>query len=153
MKKFVFTLEPVRALREQQEQDAQRAFVAELAKTAEREAELARAQRVLEEARAAAAAAAGAADNVESLLARRAFVERCEREVRAAQRELEFQQDNLAIVRSKLEQAAQDRETLERLKRRREEEHVAELHRLEERTLAEIGLRSHRGSPDWGDAA
>jgi flagellar export protein FliJ len=152
MKKFVFTLEPVRALREQLEQDAQRALAAELAVVAESEAELAGAVRGLDEARAAAATAErGRGDNVESLLARRTFIERREREVSAARRRVEFQQDNLAILRSKLEQAAQDREMLERLKRQREEEHVAELHRLEERQLAEIGLR--RG-PDWGgDAA
>lgn len=152
MKKFVFTLEPVRALREQLEQEAQRALAAELAVAAQRDAELERATRSLDEARAVAVAEHGRTGNVESLLAHRAFIERREREARAAQREAEFQHDNLAILRSKLEQAAQDRETLERLKRRREEEHVAELHRLEERNLAEIGLRGYRGH-DWDDAA
>lgn len=153
MKKFVFTLEPVRALREQLEQDAQRALAAELAVAAQRDAELERANRSLAEARAVALTEHERTGNVESLIAHRSFIERREREALNAQRQAEFQHDNLAILRSKLEQAAQDRETLERLKRKREEEHVAELYRLEEQSLAEIGLRGYRGGPDWDDAA
>ena len=136
--RFRFRLEAVRALREQTEQQAQHDLARDLAARDERARALDDADRGLARARAAGAAAPGSMLTGHELAQRRAYVERAERLRTAARAGLDAQEQRVEQSRGRLEQAARDREALERLKRNRLAEHNREQSRAEVARLDEI---------------
>src|SRR5581483_5154387 len=126
----------------------------ELSLSALRHAELTDAEARLESARAAGALHPGTVAAGEELAARQAFVERRERELRAVSIEVDLQEDEVERRRLRLEQAAQERESIERLRRRAAARHERELARLEEAQLDELALARHaRRGATGGTAA
>jgi flagellar export protein FliJ len=144
MQRFTFNLEPVRALREQAEEHAKHELAHQLGLQAARVEELSQASSRLAAARASGALVAGATVSGHDLEARRLFVERVEREQRAARARLEAQEGLVEHGRLRLAQAARERQVLERLREQRLGEHTRALARSEQATLGEIALAAHR---------
>jgi len=153
VKRFSFKLETVRALREQVEQVAREELARELSLSALRRAELTDAEARLDSARTAGALLPGAVAGGGELVARQAFVERRERELRAVSIEADLQEDEVERRRVRLEQAAQERESIERLRRREAVRHERELARAEEAQLDELALARHRRRSVLGGSA
>jgi len=143
MRRFRFKLESVRTLREQSQKQAEQELARELALREQRAAELTAADRRVESARDGVAAQPGQRVNGSDLAARQAYIERTERERAGARAVLAQQDGQVAQGRKRLEDAARDREILERLKERRQVEHAKEVARSEEATLSEIAIMAH----------
>jgi flagellar FliJ protein len=142
MQRFIFTLEPVRALREQAERQAQEALARELLLQQARRAQLQEAAR--RTALARRRAAAGSRTSGRDLQSQQAYLERTERDEASARDVLARQEQVVADERGRLLAAAQEREAMERLKRRRRAEHARDALRIETDMLGEVGLQSHR---------
>jgi flagellar export protein FliJ len=138
--RFRFRLEAVRALREQTQQQAQHELARELAARDEQIRALDAATRDVERARAGGATAPGAASTAHELVQRQAFVERTERVRHAAHAGLAAQEEQVAESRAQLQQASQDREVLERLKRDRLAAHKRAVALQEVAALDEIAI-------------
>ncbi len=119
MARFRFRLEAVRALREQTQQQAQHELARELAARDEQLRALDAATRNVERARAGGKPAPGVTATAQELVQRQAFVERAESVRHAAHAGLAAQEQQVADSRAQLQQASQEREVLERLKRDR----------------------------------
>jgi flagellar protein FliJ len=143
--KFTFRLERVRMLRERAEDQAKEELAAQMAERERWAAKLAEAGETLSGARerqlgVAGAGAASAAD----MLAYQAFLERAEREQQAAELDLSRQDAEVDARRAALQQAAQERQVLERLKEKQETAHRLEAERRESAELDELALSRHR---------
>jgi flagellar export protein FliJ len=140
--RFRFGLEPVRRLREHAEQVAKDDLARELAE-AQRRADDAS----VADARLAAAHAAALGDGsvvpAHELAARRAFVERLERERHVALARVDEQANEVARSRAGLEQAAREHETLQRAKSRARRAHALETARVEAEALDELATIRH----------
>ena len=146
MKRFIFNLEPVRALREQAERQAQEALARELELQRERHAAVTdAADRVVLARRFGAAT--GSLCSGRDLQRRQAYLERTERDERTARAGLAEQERAVADGRGRLLAAARERETLERLKRRRRDEHTRAALSAETEQLSEVALAAHRRRP------
>lgn len=152
MTRFQFRLESLRALREQAEHYAKEELARELARKAECEAALSAARARLAQARGAGQLDIGSAVPAHELVSLQAYVERRERERRAAEARVQAQELEVGESKQRLTDAARDRELLERLKERRAGEHRETAARAEETTLAEIALTTHRRSRGGGAA-
>lgn len=141
---FRFKLESVRALREQEERRAQEELARELALAAARHAAAAAADDRVVEARDALAACGGTSLTPQELVARQAFLERRERERLEARYAVDAQERQVEAQRGSLERAAQDREVLERVKRRAQDAHAVGEAKAAEEMLGEIALAAHR---------
>jgi flagellar FliJ protein len=141
---FTFKLERVRALRERKEELAKEELAASLALRLRGEAMLQAAAESVEHARGAQRAAAGAAMTAADLQAAQAYLERTEREREFASLNLDRQDAEVDMRRSVLQDAARDREVLERLKERRRDEHRREADRREGALLDEMAITMHR---------
>ena len=150
--RFRFRLEAVRALREQTQQQAQHELARELAAREEQIQALDAATRDVERARDGGRPARGLASTAHDLVQRQAFVERTERTRHAAHEDLAAQEQAVADSRAHLQQASQDREVLERLKRDRLAAHRQAQARQEVAALDEIAMRPVRppGRPGGG---
>jgi flagellar export protein FliJ len=115
--RFRFRLEAVRALREQTQQQAQHELARELAARDEQIRALDAATRDVERARGMQLP--GVSSTAHELVQRQAFVERTERVRHVAHAGLQAQEQQVAESRAQLQQASQEREVLERLKRDR----------------------------------
>jgi flagellar FliJ protein len=144
MRRFTFRLEPVRVLREQVETEAKEALARELAVFSSLSAELDAASRRLTDAQATVVPAPGAELTGSDLAGQQAYLERLERERLSATFSVSAQEHQVESKRSRLADAARDREALERLKSRKEERHRLSLARAEEAALGEIALAGHR---------
>jgi flagellar export protein FliJ len=144
MQRFSFRLEPVRALREQTETAAQHALACEIALRDQRARTLESATQRAELARRALAPAPGAPAEAHDLVRRQAYNERRHREAMAARAGLAAQEVSVADSRVRLEEAARDREALERLKRSRRAQHEQTVRRAEDAQLGEIAIAAHR---------
>ena len=133
--RFRFRLEAVRALREQTEQQAQHHLARELAARDEHARALDDATRDADRARTAGTTLTG-----DQLQQRQAFVERTERQRQVAQAGLVAQERQVETSRGHLQEAARDREALERLKRNRLADHQREQARAESARLDEVAL-------------
>ncbi|MDX6554800.1 MAG: flagellar protein FliJ [Miltoncostaeaceae bacterium] len=140
MRRFHFSLETVRSLREDAEQRAQQDFAQELAADAARRSEAAAADARLDAARDLSRPVSGAMVTADVLRARQAFVERCEREQAQAEASARAQGQAVERRRMLLEIASRDRKALERLKEHHREAHVREELRRENAELADITL-------------
>ena len=143
MRRFRFTLESVRELREQRETSAKEALAREIALGLASEQQLADASRRLAEARSGSAPAGGPLD-VSKLKAAQAFVERRELEQVVAARNADQQADRVEHGRRHLAVVSSELEAVERLKERRAREHTQAAERAESRDLEELGLATHR---------
>lgn len=146
MKRFIFNLEPVRALREQAERQAQEALARELELQRERRAAVAVAADRVALARHLGTAA-GSLSSGRDLQRRQAYLERTERDERSARAGLAEQERAVADGRGRLLAAARERESLERLKRRRRDEHARAALSAETELLSEVALAAHRRRP------
>jgi flagellar FliJ protein len=138
--RFRFRLEAVRALREQTEQQAQHHLARELAARDEHARALDDATRDADRARTAGTPEPGATLTGDQLQQRQAFVERTERQRQVAQAGLVAQERQVETSRGHLQEAARDREALERLKRNRLADHQREQARAESARLDEVAL-------------
>ena len=145
MRRFHFSLETVRSLREEAEQRAQQAFAQELAADAARRSEVAAADARLADARDLTRPVSGASVTADVLRARQAFVERCEREQAQAEASARAQEQAVERRRMLLEAASRDRKALERLKEHHRAAHVREELRRENAELADITLARPAG--------
>jgi flagellar protein FliJ len=141
---FTFKLERVRALRERKEELAKEELAASLAIRLRGEAMLRAAAEHVEQARGVQRAAAGHAMTVADLQAAQAYLERTERERQSASLDLSRQDAEVEARRMALQNAAREREVLERLKTRRRTEHVREAGRREGALLDEMAITMHR---------
>jgi flagellar FliJ protein len=141
---FTFKLERVRALRERNEELAKEELAASLALRLRGEAMLHAAAENVEQARGVQRAAAGTAMTANDLQAAQAYLERAERERLSAELDLDRRDAEVDARRSALQNAARDREVLERLKERRRGEHVRAADRREGALLDEMAITMHR---------
>jgi flagellar protein FliJ len=141
---FTFKLERVRALRERKEELAKEELAASLALRLRGEAMLQAAVENVEQARGVQRAAVGAAMSAQDLQAAQAYLERTERERESASLDLDRKDAEVEARRSVLQNAARDREVLERLKERKRTEHKREAGRREGVLLDEMALNIHR---------
>ena len=141
---FRFRLERVRELRERREDEAKRALAAAMADHVRAEEELRAAERRIESARAAQLDATRASNSGTDLVARQAYLERTETAAELSQNDFHATGAAVEDRRDALTQAARDRQALERLKERRQAEHVREAARVESIALDEIAINSFR---------
>jgi flagellar protein FliJ len=141
---FTFKLERVRALRERTEELAKEELAASLALRLRGEAMLQAAAENVEQARGLQRTTAGAAMTSNDLQAAQAYLERTERERLSAELDLDRRDAEVDARRSALQNAARDREVLERLKERRRGEHVRAADRREGALLDEMAITMHR---------
>ena len=141
---FTFKLERVRALRERKEDLAKEELAASLALRVRGEAMLRAAAEGVEQARGVQRSAAGAPMTAAELQAAQAYLERTERERESASLALDRRDAEVDARRMALQNAAREREVLERLKERRRAEHVREEGRREGAVLDEMAITMHR---------
>ena len=143
-RRHTFRLERVRALRERAEDQAKEELagaMAEQARWAERATDAARR---VGAARASQLGTAQGGASVDQLLAHQAFIERSEREHHSAELDLSRGEAEVDARRVALQQAAQQRQVLERLKEQQAAAHRLELERREGAELDELALSRHR---------
>ena len=141
---FTFKLERVRALRERKEELAKEELAASLALRMRGEAMLRAAADNVEQARGLQRSAAGGAMTAAELQAAQAYLERTERERESASLQLDRQDAEVEARSYALQNAAREREVLERLKERRRDEHIREANRREGAVLDEMAITMHR---------
>jgi flagellar FliJ protein len=141
---FRFRLERVRALRERTEDQAKQAFAGAMQDRVRSEREVSAAAERIAKAREAQLSLTSAPTSATELLARQAYLERSELAHRASQVDLGLRDRALEQKREQLTHAARDRQTLERLKERRRDEHQQEQLRIEAVSLDEIALNGFR---------
>ena len=141
---FIFKLERVRALRERKEELAKEELAASLAHRLRGEAMLHAATETLEDARCKQRETAVVQVTAQDLQVRQAYIERAERERESASLDLDRRDAEVDARRTALQAAARDREVLERLKKRRRDEHRKESERREGAVLDEMALGIHR---------
>ena len=141
---FRFRLERVRALRERTEDQAKQAFAGAMQDRVRSEREVSAAAERIAKAREAQLSLTSAPTSATELLARQAYLERSELAHRASQEDLGRRDQALEQRREQLTHAARDRQTLERLKDRRRDEHQQEQLRIEAVSLDEIALNGFR---------
>jgi flagellar protein FliJ len=141
---FTFKLERVRALRERKEELAKEELAASLALRLRGEAMLRAAAENVEQARGTRRAAAGEAMTAHELQAAQAYLERTQRERESASLDLDRRDAEVEARRSALQNAAREREVLERLKERRRCEHRREADRRQGALLDEMAINMHR---------
>jgi len=141
---FTFKLERVRALRERKEELAKEELAASLALRLRGEAMLRAAAENVEQARSLQRSVAGHAMTAAELQAAQAYLERTERERETASLDLDRRDAEVDARRMALQNAAREREVLERLKERRRDEHVREAGRREGAVLDEMAITMHR---------
>lgn len=141
---FTFRLERVRSLRERAEERAREDLARELSHRLHGEAMLREATEVASCARETGLASLHPGASGANLVAAQAWIERSERARREAALELDRRDAEVAVRRENLTHAAREREVIERLKRRRREDHNREVARLDQIALDEIALGVHR---------
>jgi flagellar FliJ protein len=141
---FTFKLEPIRALREQAERQAQEALARELRRQRDRETELDAATRRVDDARGTGELRPGAEVSGHDLRAFQAYMERVEREQKAAAHGVAAQALEVDAGRSRLAHAAAEHEALVRLKARKRSQHDRAVARAQTAALDEVAIARHR---------
>jgi flagellar FliJ protein len=143
---FVFRLERIRSLRERVEERAREDLAHELRLRLRGEAML------LEATEAASAATQSGREAVTSrssgmdLIAAQAYIERAERHRREAALDLDRQDAEVAARRAALQDAARDRQVMDKLEERQRADHDREWARKAQGALDEVALGVHRRS-------
>jgi hypothetical protein len=133
MRRFTFTLEPVLAVREEAERQAMERLAVELVQQAAFRADAAHASARLSDAHADPGEATGV-----DLVARQAYLERLELEATTARARARAHEGHVALQQAQVEEAARDREALERLKSERRLEHGRAATRAEQAELLDL---------------
>ena len=141
---FRFRLERVRALRERHEDTAKEELAGALVRHRRCEEEVQAAANRIANARAAQMDATQLPMSATDLMARQAYLERAERAHQATRQNLQRHEAELTQRRQVLIKAAQDRQTLERLKENQRADHEREAARQEGMALDEIALNGFR---------
>jgi flagellar protein FliJ len=141
---FKFRLERVREMRVRAEDEAKEELARAMALRARSEQLLHEAITRVQDARSGQLGAAGAGVSIDQMLAHQAFIERSEREVRAAELELSRQDAEVAARRTALQEAARERQVLDQLKDKQEAAHRREAERVESNQIDELALAMHR---------
>lgn len=146
---FRFRLERVHGLRRQAERSAQEALAASLGRRLESERALGELEATIEGAREAEReAATGAGERVlrsgSDLIAVNAYMERLAGNRAAAVRDLGEREGDVVASRQGLLVAARERQAMDRLRERRQAEHLREAARVEGAQLDELALAVHR---------
>jgi flagellar FliJ protein len=141
---FTFRLERVRSLREHAEDAAREQLARELSHRLRGEALLLEATRAVSTARSAGRDTVLTGASGADLLATQAWMERVERHRLDAVADLDSRDAGVARSRAALTEAARERETIERLKRRRRADHDAEVLRRAQIALDEVALTVYR---------
>src|ERR1700733_1849391 len=123
---FRFRLERVRALRERHEDTAKEELAGALVRHRRCEEEVQAAANRIANARAAQMDATQLPMSATDLMARQAYLERAERAHQATRQNLQRHEAELTQRRQVLIKAAQDRQTLERLKENQRADHERE---------------------------
>lgn len=144
--RFVFRLEKVHRMRRSVEDRAREELASSLAAHRESEAAIGAADHRLTSAidthrRMAELSGASAAD----LIAAQAYLERLESERRVAERVRDCHAESVVERRAALQDAARDREAMDRLRNRRASAHRLEVQRADAVALDELALRMHGG--------
>jgi flagellar export protein FliJ len=139
-RRFTFTLESIRTVREHTQQVAMRQLAHELDRAAELEAELDTAEAMLTAACAARLEGGTASD----LSARQVYLERRERELGDARVRAQVQAGHVEKGRDQLTSATVDRETLDRLADRQRAVHLGLERRADRIRSEEISLAMRR---------
>ena len=143
-KPFQFRLERVREMRVRAEDEAKEELARAMALRARSEQLLHEAVARVQAARSGQLGAAGTGVSIDQMLAHQAFIERSEREVRAAELELSRQDAEVAARRTALQEAARERQVLDQLKDKQEAAHRREAERVESNQIDELALAMHR---------
>jgi flagellar FliJ protein len=146
---FRFRLERVRAVRERTEQLAKQELAKAISRRSSAEAELRTVDASIEQAHSEQrnAAASSPSRSATELLAHQAFLERIEAQRAQHAHELSQREVEVHDRDAELATAASEHEMLNRLKSRRQSEHVRELARQEQGALDEIAIsRFGRGA-------
>ena len=151
--RFTFRLEQVRALREQAERQAKEALARQLAVVARHESTLADVRHAAVAARVEAAPTPGQPVMPHDLRARQAYVERLERDRRAAELRLAQEEREAEARRAVLDAVARDREALERARARAVEAHRVTEARAADEELGEVALATFRRATAAGGAS
>jgi flagellar FliJ protein len=143
---FVFRLERIRSLRERAEERAREDLAHELRLRLRGEAML------LEATEAASAATQSGREAVTSrssgmdLIAAQAYIERAERHRRETALDLDRQDAEVAARRAALQDAARERQVMDKLEERQRADHDLEWARKAQGSLDEVALNMHRRS-------
>lgn len=141
---FKFRLERVREMRVRAEDEAKEELARAMALRARSEELLREAAARVHAARSGQLGAAGAGVSIDQMLAHQAFIERSEREVRAAELELSRQDAEVVARRTALQEAARERQVLDQLKDKQEAAHRREAERVASNQIDELALAMHR---------
>jgi len=139
-KRFTFTLEPLRTVREHAELVAMRDLAGELEQAAALRREVLTTEERLSSARVGDVD--GAVSAVD-LAARQAYLERVERELAEARVRASVQDGHVDASRARLQHAAREREQVDRLAERRRAQHEQEARRREQQAGDEISILMH----------
>lgn len=140
MRPFRFQLESIRSLSEHAETASRVELAAELSVGLARERELAVATVLLEQARTSIPVVDGGEVSAWDILATDAYLQRRESARVAAADAMIVQERRIEAQRNLLIEASRKRQTLEKLKLRRKEQHRIELERAELGRLNEVSL-------------
>jgi flagellar protein FliJ len=144
---FKFRLERVHDIRRQKERGAQEELATALGRQADEERGLQGVDRTIEDARERfrdTATGTGESLPGTDLAATNAYLERLAGHRAVAVRDLNASRDEVGRRRRDLEEAARERQALDRLRDRRRAEHDRELARAESAQIDEIALAGHR---------
>ena len=140
---FKFRLERVLDMRERAEDEAKEALAAAMAERDRWAGRLAAAAAQLESARTGHAGTSSGV-SIGEMLAHQAFVERAERELRAAELDLSRRDAEVDARRAALQEAARERQVLVKLRDKQADAHRREADRLEAQHVDELALAMHR---------
>jgi flagellar FliJ protein len=141
---FNFRLERVRALRESFEDQAREELAASMSVRVKGEAMLRAASDSFSGAQDSRRQTAAVETTGSDLIAAQAYIERTARARQAAELELGRREAEVEARRTALLAAARERQVLERLKERRQEDHRRESDRIEGVLLDEMAISTHR---------
>jgi flagellar export protein FliJ len=137
-RRFVFKLEPLRAVREHAERVAMGDLAGELRQAAELELQVDAAEGKLADARHT-----GGGVTAADLATRQAYVERIERELEEARRRVQAQELHVRASRARLQDAARERETVDKLEERQRAAFDQETRRRERDATDELSVQMH----------
>jgi flagellar FliJ protein len=141
---FKFRLERVRAMRERTEDEAKEQLAQAMAERNRWAERLREAASQVDAARAEKLGATGHGVSIGRMLAHQAFIERSEREAHAAELDLSRQDAEVDARRVALQDAARDRQVLDKLKDKQATAHRREAERREGNHIDELALAMHR---------
>jgi flagellar export protein FliJ len=143
-KGFKFRLERVRAMRERAEDEAKEQLAQAMGEREKWAARFEEKHSLIGSARSASAAERSGSTSIAALRAHEAFVDRTEREALAAELDLSRQDAEVGARRTALQNAARERQVLEKLREKQLDAFRREAERREGNHIDELALAMHR---------